>query len=336
MPLSPLQLLLNGGRRPQPTMDNPVSDANQSLDLFGLQGQFGDEAALNAASAVQAGQNPEPWDRRANIWKGGQAQTYAGMQPSPYLQDQASAINEGFGDAGNTPLRRVADMGDVTGAPAYEQSSSALNPIQQRNIYKRQMEQEKMRQPIQQTAMEQAGSTQRQNIQAESAKYTADTNYDMATDRATQYNELAAMMRANGQTPTGVTLPSKSGGGSFRFAPEAKPIDQRGMLSQIAVAAGNLEKEGRDPWESFGNPRSQSEAEFNQLVNNVLSTSNFGPDDADAKQNIIGFLRDPSKARLPLEQLFNSPFDETVPPEERATPQEWAALVNFFTKVRGY
>lgn len=333
---NPLQLLSGVQNRLQ-TRQQPL--ANDPLELFGLQGQFGDEAELNAAQAMRAGAPQEEvggLDRISNFFKRGQQQTYAGMQPSPYLQEQTQAINEGFGGGGSSPLTRVADMGDVTGAPAYEQTTSNVNPVQARNIYKRKMEQEKMRQPIQEQEMIQAGSNQRAKMQAESAKYTADTNYDMATDRATQYNELAAMMRANGQTPNRFTLPGKTSGGSFGMAPAQRPIDQRGMLSQIAVSRGNLEKEGRDPWESFGNPRSQSEAEFNQLVNSVLSTSNFGVDDADAKQNISGFLRDPSKARLPLEQLFNSPFDETVPPEERATQQEWTALVDFFTKVRGY
>ena len=309
------------------------SMANDPAELFGLQGQFGDEAELNAAMATRAGAAPneiQGLDRISNMFKRGQQQTYAGMQPTPYLEEQTSAINEGFGGGGSMdtfPGGSPTPPGQIT---------SGLNPIQQRNVYKRQFEQEKMRQPIQQQQMQEAGATQRAKIGAESAKYRADTDYDMATDRATQYNELAAMMRATGQVPNRLTLPGRTSGGSIGMAPTAKPVDQRGMMSQIAVAAGNLEKEGRDPWESFGNPRSQSEAEFNSMVNSVLATTDFGPGGGDAKQTIAGFLRDPQRNRLPLEQLFNSPWDETVPLEDRATQQEWNALVDFFTKVRGY
>lgn len=324
---NPLQMLMG---RPRPQAPRPM--ANNPLDLFSLQGQFGDEAELNAAQAVQAGQDPAAWDRKAKFWDQGRAETYAGMQPSEGLQDISSAINEGFGGGMNNPMQRVADQGDLTGAPVYEQSQTGMNPVQQRNIYKRSMEQEKMRQPIAQTAMQQAGETQRQNIATQGQKDVAKMELDASATNYDNYQELIKLMQGGGNTGRAIdsaTLPTSRGGGSFNFVNDPNVPNQTSTLNQLAVIRGNLAKVGiQNPFQNFAAPTTQDEANFVQSVNGILSQTRFS--DPQVKTDISDYLRNPQTAMMPFDQLFELPENPTA-----ADLADFQAAMDFFIKVRG-
>lgn len=314
---NPLQLMLPQTRmpvrRPGPEM------ANDPSELFGLQSKFEDEASQNALQALKAGQAgpASAWNAQAGRWGAQQGTTLNRMMPTPDELELQSAVKEGFGGSKLDP-----------------------SPVVARNIYKRNMEQEIARQPIEQTRMEQQGATQRQNIASKGQENVAQINADSISDRYNNFNELAEMIQTSGGTLGGLTLPGRSGGGSIRMQTPARPFDDRGMLNQLAVIRGNMQKAGiQNPFQNFANPTTQDEANFVQGVNNLLGSTRFSPnlaDDSAAKAHIAQILRDPTQSSKPLNELFAAPDDMSVPEADRATPDEWYALVNFFTKIRGY
>jgi hypothetical protein len=288
----------------------PAPGANDPAELFGLQGGFGDEAASRAIMAERAGAPPNvasSYNRDANRWKQAQGITYAGMQPTPQMQELNSAVSEGFGTGPQSPVQDV-------------------DPVRSRNIYRRQQVREKMRQPIEQEEVQNAGDIARQKLVNQGALDLAKENNAAFADRNTQYNELLNLMQQQGATPVQrATLPGKSGGGSIGLQAPRPQIAQAGQLNQLAVIRGNLAKAGiTNPFQNFANPTTQDEANFVQGVNGLISQA---PLDGSIKQGIIGYLRDPESNQLPIEELFDL---------SQATPAERTALVNLFTQIRGY
>ena len=310
---NPLQMLA------QPQKPKLPPYQNDSLDLYGLAGEFGDEAELRSIMAQKAGGAPNEvgaLDRLSGSWRNKQAGAMENMMPTPAMNETTSAINEGFGSNEMAGLDR--------------------NPVIARNLYKRKMEQEKLRQPIEQERMKEAGATQRQEMASGATRYTADQNRasDLETETVRQgpqnsYAETQRMLLIdqNGSPRGGPIKSVGKGTTSFQNQP-----NQQSMLNQGTIVQGNMANQGNAMVVNESNP-SREQAEYNAWVKNMVSQSGIPP---EGQIEVMNILRDPQNVNRSLEELFNSPNDESVPVEQRATPQEWAALVKLLTAIRGF
>lgn len=310
---NPLQLLATPQPKPQPRQPHP----NDLAELYGLQGEFGDEAEMRSIMAEKAGDAPNQINalsRLAGSWRNKQAGTMTSMMPNAAEAEHIGAIKEGFGGSDLNP-----------------------DPIIARNLFKRNMEQERMRQPIQQEQMKQAGETQRQGMASGAQRYVADRGYEEGVDteeiRQRPQNTYAEtqrmlMLDENGNPRQGGDIASV-GKGSVRYQ---TPPNQQSMLNQGSIIQGNMANQGNAMVVNESNP-SREQAEYNAWVKNMVSQSGLPP---DGQLEVMNILRNPQDINRPLEELFGSPDDDSLPIEQRATPQEWAALVKLLTAIRGF
>lgn len=305
-PFNPLAQIMPGLTK-KPLVQGPLENG---ADLYNFQGALADETFDRGFQAERAGAPPNEIDALKRLFlKQSQDRmvnpiTAQQQEYDDQMGQQRSALNEGFGGSDLSP-----------------------NPLVARNMYKRQMAQEQMRQPIQEAEMRERGATQRANIQADSQKYTADTQYDInqmnadaLSDRDSNFRQLQSILQANGQPLAGVTLPSKSGGGSFRFQ---APVNQNSANNQFAVANQNLAKAGGSRYLDLTDTSPQ-QAAWNQMAQNFISQA---PLDPDSKQAIIEVMSDPKSSQLPIEQLFDV---------NQMSPAEHKLLVDLFIKLRGF
>lgn len=291
---------------------NAAPHPNDMADLYGLQGEFGDEAEMRSIMAEKAGSPSNEisaLNRLAGSWRQKQVGTMAGMMPTPREQDRISALDEGFGG-----------------------SELHHDPVIARNLFKRNMEQERMRQPLEQTRMQQAGETQRQNISSNAERYKADVSYNESVDteelRQEPNNAYAEIQRAlmldkdgNPRQNGNVAAVNKSG---VRY--QTQP-NQTAANNQLAIIRGNLVKQGGVPFLNRNNP-TREQAEYNSYITSTIAAANLPP---EAKQDIAALLERPESAEMSIQQLIESlPIDHT-----QLDQNDIAALTDIFMKLKG-
>lgn len=332
MPFNPLEQILPALTKRRLTAQPLQPDTpNAGADLYDFQGAMSDEAYDRGFNAQRSGGDPQ--EIRALM---GLSDRYAQHQAaSPITSQRAendarmvgirSAMDEGFGPMGTT-MSKVADFGDQSGLPVYEErSSSNINPLVARNTYLRDQAREKMRQPIQQTAMQEAGATQRANIAADAGiqqqQIQSEGLRDVAqinTSPRAQFAELQRMM-AMGQAAGGQPIRSMSQNGiSFQTPP-----NQTSSNNQFAIAAQNLTNAGGSRYLNYTDPSPQQSA-WNTMATNFISQA---PLDPGSKEVVISVLSDPKESQLPLDQIFDV---------SKMTPQERQILTDLFIKIRGF
>lgn len=319
MPQNPLDLLrgeLPGLRRPrlplgaEPEMPSP----NDPASLFGFQGALGDEAFGRSIQAERAGQPIEAGVLMKLFGKAKQDQVAGGIpaQQAQYdetMGDLTQASTEGFGLGPQSPEPHV-------------------NPLISRNVFKRKMEQEKMRQPMTVAELQQRGATQRQGMQADSASNVARINAEgnlaqegVRQGPAHQFNELQRMIvqpQAGGAVNTSGPVRSLSRS-SVGFQ---TPPNTTSQSNQFALATGALARAGGSRYLNY-NDQSPEQQQWNAFATNIISKANLDP---AGSQAVLEALQDPQKSQLPLEEIFEV---------EQLTPQEHALLTDLFTQIRG-
>jgi hypothetical protein len=293
-------------------MESNVDSPNSPVTLSRNLGQLGDEADLRAIMAERAGDAPNEISalkQLAGRWHDQRADTIQNMQPSPFQQEQTSAINEGFGNSDLNP-----------------------NPVIARNLYKRNFEQEKMRQPIQEQAMKQAGDTQRQNIASGAQRYVADRGYEEGVDVETirqepqnKYAETQRMLLLDeaGQPRAGGNIASV-GKGAVRYQSSPNPTTAN---NQLAIIRGNLVKQGGVPFINRNNP-TREQTEYNSYLMSTIAGSNLDP---EAKQDIAALFERPESAEMSIEQLIQSlPIDHS-----QLDDALLADITDLFMKLKG-
>lgn len=304
---NPLQMLA----QPNPRAPRRPS-ANDPAELYALEGGFGDEAELRSIMAEMAGDAPNEvsaLNRLAGSWRGKQADTMAGMMPTPFMNEQTSAINEGFGGSDLNP-----------------------NPVIARNLYKRNIEQERLRQPIEQERMKQAGETQRQRMVSDADRYKTDRSYDESVDTETirqepqnTYAETNRMLQLNpdGSPRQGGNLASV-GKGTVRYQTPQNPTTAN---NQLAIIRGNLVNRGGAPFINRQN-NTREQAEYNSYITSIISGANIP---AEAKQDIVSLMERPESAEMSIDELIQSlPIDQT-----QLDAADIQALTDIFLKLKG-
>lgn len=330
-----------------PLMNNPLSLLQQSTRQSParrgsrLLPEDAELEGVNAPATLrefQGAQEDETFDRLYKAVKGGPSPTQAadvgGLQmllgrqqgqiaASPieaqrkevdqFGADSRAALNEGFGMGPQSPEPNV-------------------NPVASRNIYKRKMEQEKMRQPISLQQMEETGATQRQRIAtgglADVARINAENDIDVANIQTGPQNSYQELQRALLLDEEG--NPRGAGGGqnlksvgkssmSFQSQPNPNPILQQGNVIMSNMGARQLYVNDTDP--------SPEQRAYNSHVATVLSQTPIPP---EAKQDIMNIMRDPQKSQWETEAIFNDLFDVS-----QLDPNDRAALTDLFLKIRG-
>lgn len=296
----------------RPNIAKPgMGTANDPAELYNFQGALGDELAASQINASAFGDQPN-----AARFAGFGALNKQAMARSPIPAQQAEYDQRGFDS------RQALDEGFGMGPSS---PTPNVNPLVSRNLYKRQIAQEEMRQPVALKELEERGATQRQNISSGATKYTADRNYEAQTDRASQFNELMTMVQGQGGKIDNFTLPNKGGGGRIDLANTPPPPNTTSSDNQMVVIRQNLAKAGGQLWinDSSSNPQQQA---YNAAAGNEIARSQLSPED---KQMIVNIMRDPNEARKTIPELFdiNDPS---------MTSQEYNAMMNLFIKLRGF
>lgn len=251
MAQSPLEILQKMGSFQQ---DGP----NGPAQLRGLQGQYRDEARSRFRAAQGAG---APQGQLARL--GGIADDYqSDMDESPLAAQQAQTDNF------NTQNYQAASQGFGSSDPTND-ASKGSNPLQSREIYRRGIEQEKLRQPVQLENIKQAGDLAQQKEQSRGLIGQQEV---IANAKSQGFDALQQMMNSpNGGLKPGqrVAIP---GIGSFNVPGyESAP---NGAFQAINKARLEYEYAKKNKPESF----------------NVFGTDETGPRKKSLDDAVLGYF----------------------------------------------
>jgi hypothetical protein len=187
--------------------------------------------------------------------------------------------------------------------------TNGMSPIQERNVYKRNMAQEQMRQPIQRQQMMEDGENLRQGRQINATKDIVNTQMApsmLDAQTRERYND-AMLGGSGGGMPEGFR---KMGRYGPEFSPQARPNPNPSMRA-LEEARDYLGAQGNaNPIATWGAPTRDQQL-HDQVVRNMIATSGL---EADYVAQLHEILDDPTDRMLTLSQLSEKyGFDNTDP-----------------------
>ena len=299
-----LDYILQGLRQPLPRGTGKPLGTNNPAELDVLQGFLGDEAR----SKMRMEQGLGPQANQGLIQKyGGQANDYAADRAVNSIAQQKPMI-----DAFQQGNYAAASEGFGAGGEVDSETSSGNTPLQSREIYRRKFEQEKMRQPERQTAMEQKGGLERAQEQSRGIIEQAQIGADA---RVGQANNLLSMLQG-GRRPTRVS----SGGTSVSFgepdeAPNAAYQGIENAGKEYDVAASKWWN-GRETAMRKSALDAAIQGYFGQLDPNIYSPQ--------VKNYAWKIYNDPDTKDMKTEEIIQGILgaDPAADPDELATLEE--------------
>lgn len=290
--------MLQGSQRPalpQPRRQLPLGrdgmqgSANDPVDAFNYESAFGDELQQRLADTPQS--DSYNYNRLATMLGTNQRSlaknpiTAQGAQVEGQRADLRSAVDEGFGSA-DMDLARTdpTHFGNANGA------LSGVSPVVARNIYKRQIGEEQMRQPMEMERIKEAGANERQARQIAATQTMVETQMEPANTTANAYRDNMDRYGA-GDNGTGPAVKSINRNGiTFQSRP-ASPA-QTPLIRDVGNARYNVPK-GTDPWD---------DPNFVQAAHAVISQSHMSPESQAA---LVEILHDPERRNLPISEMFD-------------------------------
>jgi hypothetical protein len=284
-----MQLLSNdGAKRPKPAGFDPNYLADESVDPAvrvdagnnAMQGELRDRAfQAKRTVGMPGGSSPNELGALTDLlgsYKDDQVQSPIALQGRQLVQQQAdtrSALDEGFQGGGD-----------------------GMSAVQARNIFKRNMDVEKMRQPIQERTMMEAGLNARQGAQIDATQRQVETQMGPANRQADYMGRYYDNLIENGN-PGNIKAINRNGI-TFQTERPNQPITPQQAQAQRDLANARNNMGGRDPFANLG----ATDAATQYFWQNARNAMNAFGLSGESQAALNEYLTDPNAP--PFEEAF--------------------------------
>lgn len=204
------------------------------------------------------------------------------------------------------------------------------SPIQAREIERRKLEKEEMRQPIEKQSLIEQNENLRHGAEMDNrldhARIQMEPALIDAKSRADYYN---ANPNANPSTDPNFRGMGRYGPQYFQPRATTAPLNPNAAMSNMQDASGALGSS--DPFTTWNDPSPQQQF-FNGGVMNMLRTSGL---DADSQQSLLTVLREPEYRGIPLEAPPGQPSLKALAMQDPSFDErDWAKFAQLYVYFR--
>lgn len=320
MPTNALEQLINSFRKPR-LMEEPDPNQDPSIgaDAFnvGMQSELRERIFNAQRTTPQALQQPSP-----NATGPGEVNALRNLLGS-YEDERAASPIMAQGkqyaaqNAGNLAAQNEG----------FTTNNMGQNPMQAREIYKRQQAEQLRRQPVEIESMRQAGENSRQQNSMQHNQRIVEMQMEPAMMNAETQKGYYDQLRSGSLDPNRVKAIGRNGISfqSNQQAPNPNSTNRALETARYALGQSGVE----NPFAEF-HGASPEQQNYAQTVQSIVSQAQFT--DPNLQIEVMNILRNPEDAATPFEDLFDAPTWDAAPQDHA----DYAKLKSLLLQLRGF